>query len=92
MTLQDTCGAPDGSVCDCGDCCEGSLGYWNDDDPVGLGGCPGGTLLTDPVCVITNEMTFQERCGVLGGSVYDCDDYCDCIPDYCDCSLYPGLL
>ena len=27
-------------------------------------------------------MTFQERCDVLSGSVYDYDDYCDESPDY----------
>ena len=29
MTFPDGCGALDGSVCDCGDCCDGSPGYWN---------------------------------------------------------------
>ena len=54
-----------------------------------------GALLADPVVVITGEMTFRERCGVLGGSVCECDDRCDCGPDYCDCSSncfdYDGL-
>ena len=35
MTFRDRCGALDGSVCDCGDWCDGSPGYWNDDDPDG---------------------------------------------------------
>ena len=32
MTFQDGCGDLDGSVCDCGDCCDESPGYWNDDN------------------------------------------------------------
>ena len=38
------------------------------------------TLLADPVSVVTNEMTFQERCDVLSGSLYHYDDS----PDYFD--------
>ena len=57
--------------------------------------CPGGTLLANPVGVITGEMTFREECGVLGCSIYKYDDGCDCGPDYCDCSQdyfdYDGL-
>ena len=76
------CGALDGLVYDCDDYCDGSPGYWNDDEPGDCGCCPDGMLLADPVSVVTNEMTFQERCDVLSGSVYDYDDYCDDSPDY----------
>ena len=41
--------------------------------------------MADPVSVITGEMTFRERCGVLGGSVYECVYCSDCSPEYCDC-------
>ena len=84
MTVRDKRGTMDGSVYDCGDCRDGSLGYRHDEDPCYWGGFPCGTLLADPVGVITGEMTFRERCGVLDGSVYECDDFCDCSPDYCD--------
>ena len=83
MTVWDGRGALDGS--DCGDCCDGNRGYRNDEDPGDWGGCPDGMLLADPVGVITGEMTFQEEYDVIGGSVYEYDDYCDCGPDYCDC-------
>ena len=84
-TFRDRRGALDGSVCDC---CGGSLGSWNYEDHGDWGGCPGGTLLADPVGVITGEMTFRERCAVLGGSVYECDDCCDC--DVIG-AAYPGI-
>ena len=84
ITLRDRRGALDGPVCDCGGCCDGRLGSWNDEDQDDWGGCPSGTFLADPVGVITGEMTFRERCGVLGGLV--CDDCCDCVPDNYDCS------
>ena len=42
MTVCDGRGALDGSVCCCGDCCDGCLDYRNDDDTGDLGGCPGG--------------------------------------------------
>ena len=74
MTVRDGFGALDGSVCDCGHCYDGILDYRNGEDPGDLGGCPGGTFLVDQVSVITGEMTFRERCGVLGGSVYECDE------------------
>ena len=41
-------------------------------------------LLADPVGVVTDGMTFQERCDTLSGSVYNYDDYCDNSPDYFD--------
>ena len=84
MTVRDRRGALNGSVCDCGDFCDGSLGYRNDEDLGDWGGCPGGSFLVDPVGVITGEMTFREGYGVLGGSVYECADCCDCSPDYFD--------
>ena len=40
--------------------------------------------MADPVAVMASEMTFRQRCGVIGGSVYECDDCCDCSPDYFD--------
>ena len=48
ITIQERRGALDGSVFNCGDCCNGSLGYRNDEHPGDWGGCPGGTLLADP--------------------------------------------
>ena len=60
MTVWNRCGALDGSVCDCGDCCNGSLGYRNDEDPGDRGDCPGGKFLP--------KMTFWEGCGVFGSS------------------------
>ena len=35
MTVRDGRGTLDGSVCDCGDCCNGSLDYRNGEDPGG---------------------------------------------------------
>ena len=35
MTVRDGRGALDGSVCDCGDCCDGSMDYGNGEDPGG---------------------------------------------------------
>ena len=84
MTVWNRRGVLDGSVCDCSDCCDGSLDYRNDEDPGDWGGFPGGTLLADLVGVITDEMTFRETCGVLGSSVYECGNCCECNPDYCD--------
>ena len=36
----------------------------------------GVTFFADPVGAVTGGMTFQEKCGGLDGSVYDCDDHC----------------
>ena len=52
-----------------------------------LGGCDGGpgvTLLAEPVEVVTEGMTYQEKIDILSGSVYDYDDYYDNCPDYFD--------
>ena len=40
------------------------------------------TFLPDPVSMVTNGMTFWDRCSALDGSVSDYDDYCDDSPDY----------
>ena len=77
VTFREKCGVLDGSVCDSDDYCDDTPGYWDDDEPGDFGGCPDVMLLADPVSVLTDGMTFQERCDVLNGSVYDYDDYCD---------------
>ena len=38
ITVQNKHGALDGSVCDCGDCCDGKLDYRNGEDPGDWGG------------------------------------------------------
>ena len=47
MTVCDRRGALNGSVCNCGDCCDGRLDYRNYEDPGEWRGFPGGTLLAD---------------------------------------------
>ena len=44
----------------------------------------GVTRLADPVGVVTDDMTYQEKIVILSGSVYDYDDYCDNCPGYFD--------
>ena len=65
------------------DNCDGDWPDCVDYDEMGdCDGCPGVTFLGDPVYVVTEGMTYQEKIGILSGSVYDYDDYCD--PDYFD--------
>ena len=89
MTFQKKCGVLDGSVYDCDDYCDDSPGYWDNDEPGHFVVYPDVTLLADPVGVVIDGITFQERCDVLSDSVYDNDDYCDDTPDYFDCDK-PG--
>ena len=42
------------------------------------------TFPPEPVNVVTDGMTYQEKIDILSGSVYDYDDYCDSCPDYFD--------
>ena len=42
------------------------------------------TLSTEPLCVITDDMTYQEKIEALNGTIYDYDDVCDDQPDYFD--------
>ena len=37
---------------------------------------------SDPSCVDTDGMTYQEKIEILSGTMYDYDDYCDKLPDY----------
>ena len=64
-------------------------------DPVGMGctvqadGCTGsfGTLLSGPLCPITDDMTYWEKLDALGGDSYDYDEEVDSQPgsfDYDD--------
>ena len=49
-------------------------------------GCPEGTLPSVPVCVVTDDMTYQEKIEALSGTMYDYDDVCDNLPEYFDCN------
>ena len=51
----------------------------------------GVTFLADPVGVVTDGMTFLERCGVCSGSVFIDADCCDNEPDYFACDE-PGAF
>ena len=42
------------------------------------------TFPPEPVNVVTDGMTYQDKIDILSGSMYDCDDYCDSRPDYFD--------
>ena len=44
----------------------------------------GVTSLADPVGDVTTGMTYQERCDILSGSVYNYDYCCDNEPGYFD--------
>ena len=59
------------------DCVERTVPEGGDDYPVG-------TLLSEPLCVITDDMTYQEKIEALSGTIYDYDDVCDNRPDYFD--------
>ena len=65
--------------------------YLNCDELGGCDGCPGVTLLAEPVEVVEEGMTYQEKIDILSGSVYDYDDYCDNCPIYFDYE-YPGYF
>ena len=38
---------------------------------------PVGTLPSESLCVVTDDMTYQERIEALSGTIYDHDDVCD---------------
>ena len=42
------------------------------------------TLLSEPLCVIMDDMTYQEKIGSLSGTIYDYDDVNDNTPGYFD--------
>ena len=42
------------------------------------------TFPPEPVNVVTDGMTYQEKIYILSGSVYNYDDYCDSCTDYFD--------
>ena len=52
--------------------------------PDDIDGYPEGTFSSEPVCVITDYMTYQEKIEALNGTMYDYDDVCDNLPDYFD--------
>ena len=43
------------------------------------------TLLSEPLCVITDDMTYQDKIEALSGTIYDYDDVIDHTPGYFDC-------
>ena len=47
-------------------------------------GYPEGTLPSEPICVITDDMTYQEKIEALNGTKYDYDAVCDNLLDYFD--------
>ena len=42
------------------------------------------TLSSEPLCMITDDMTYQEKIEALSGTIYDYDDVCDNRLDYFD--------
>ena len=48
------------------------------------GECLFGSLLSEPLCVITNDVTYQEKIEALSGTIYDYDDVNDTEPGYFD--------
>ena len=59
------------------DCVDRTVPEGGDDYPVG-------TLPSEPLCVITDDRTYQEKIEALSGTIYDYDDVCDNRPDYFD--------
>ena len=73
-------GMRDFSVCDIGcdpDCVDRTVPEGSDDYPVGM-------LPSEPLCVITDDMTYQEKIEAQSGTIYDYDDVSDNRPDYFD--------
>ena len=77
----------------CGDStwqCVGYVGYNYKPDyvdqavPKGGDEYPFGTLLSEPLCVITDNRTYQEKIGAPSGTIYDYDDVNDNTPCYFD--------
>ena len=52
--------------------------------PKGGDDCLGGTLSSEPLCVITDDMTYKKRIEALSGTIYDYDDVNDNRPGYFD--------
>ena len=42
------------------------------------------TLLAEPLCVVSDDMIYQEKIEALSGTIYDYDDVIDNTPDYFD--------
>ena len=59
------------------DCADLTVLEGGDDYPVG-------TLSSEPLCAITDDMIYQEKIEALSGTIYDYDDVIDNHPDYCD--------
>ena len=45
--------------------------------PDDVDGYPEGTLPSEPICVITDDMTYQEKIEALNGTIYDYDAVCE---------------
>ena len=45
---------------------------------------PVGTLSSEPLRIITDDMTYQEKIEALSGTIYDYDDVIDNQPGYFD--------
>ena len=52
--------------------------------PEGGDDYPVATLSSEPICVITDDMTYQERMEALSGTIYDHNDVIDNQPGYFD--------
>ena len=87
----DNCASPDGWYREMPDVCDDSIwqcvGYVGCDPdfvdravPEGGDEYPFRTLLSEPLCVIMDDMTFQEKTEALSGTIYDYDDVNDNTP------------
>ena len=52
--------------------------------PDGGDSCPVGTLPSEPLCVVTDDMTYQQNIEALSGTMHDYDAVCDNLLDYFD--------
>ena len=52
--------------------------------PKNSDGNPFRTLLSEPICVVTEDMTYQEKIEDLSGTIYDYHDVIDNTPVYFD--------
>ena len=50
--------------------------------------CTGGMLSSEPLCNITDDMTYQENIETLSGAIYDYGDVMDNQPSYFDDPCY----
>ena len=52
--------------------------------PDDIDGYPERMLPSEPICVITDDMSYQQKIEALNGTIYDYDTVCDSLPDYVD--------